>query len=276
MRKLSFKINQTYKKKISYFLDNFENISVFPEGNFLNIDLYISLDEIKSSELIDLKNEIGPFKSVLIKDKDWIQNNIKNDRGVTSNLFHISQGLSRSRNEKKYNLLIPAGNAFGTGTHESTYLAIISLEYLVKKKKIFSALDLGSGTGILAFILRKLIYGKIMAIDVDNNCKKSFFDNLKKNNLNDIFFQLSDGFKNKFFKRKKFDLIVSNMLLNCQSHLVRPFFLKLRKNGILLLTGILRIQENEIIIKLSKYRLILIKKIYKHNWVSLIFIKKVF
>ena len=147
---------------------------------------------------------------------------------------------------------------------------------LVKKRFFFQALDLGTGTGILAFILRKLTNAKIIASDIDIFSKDSFFKNLKRNNLNNIFFQVSNGFKNKNFKRKKFDLIVSNMLLNFQKELAKSFFLNLENNGILLISGILKNQENEIIIKFSKYKFRLKKKTYMHNWVSLIFIKKVF
>ena len=56
---------------------------------------------------------------------------------------------------------------------------------------------------------------KIISTDIDRNVKGCFIANLKKNNLNQIRFIEADGFKSKEIK-KRFDLIVSNMLFNFQ------------------------------------------------------------
>ena len=53
------------------------------------------------------------------------------------------------------------------------------------------------------------------------------------------------------------------MLLNFQKEMAKSFFLNLENNGILLISGILKNQENEIIIKFSKYKLRLKKNIYE-------------
>ena len=66
------------------------------------------------------------------------------------------------------------------------------------------------------------------------------------------------------------------MLLNSQNYLAKSFFLKLKKNGFLVLSGILIVQENEIIVKFSKYKFRLLKKIYMGDWVSMTFTKKSF
>ena len=66
------------------------------------------------------------------------------------------------------------------------------------------------------------------------------------------------------------------MLLNFQNYVAKSFSLKLKKNGFLVLSGILIVQENEMIVKFSKYRFRLLKKKYLGDWVSMIFRKKSF
>lgn len=276
LRKLSIKIKSFDMKKIPYFLDKYENISIFTENNISKIELYLPKDKYSNQILNDLDRDFGSYKSSVIKNKNWVKKNISYEKEVKTELFHISQDIKTKRNKKKYNLYISDINSFGTGSHESTFLAIRNLENLIKRNNFTNVLDIGTGTGILSFIIRKITSGKIIATDIDKLSRKSFLNNLKVNNLNNIFFQISDGFKNKYFKRKKFDLIVSNMLLNSQNFLVKFFFLKLKKNGFLVLSGILIIQENEIIVKFSKYKFRLLKKIYMGDWVSLIFTKNSF
>ena len=66
------------------------------------------------------------------------------------------------------------------------------------------------------------------------------------------------------------------MLLSCQIKMLTSYFRNLKNKGLLLISGILKQHENEIIAKFSKYKLILKEKLYMENWVSLIFVKKSF
>ena len=115
---------------------------------------------------------------------------------------------------------------------------------------------------------------KIISTDIDRNVKGCFIANLKKNNLNQIRFIEADGFKSKEIKKKRFDLIVSNMLFNFQKKFVKYYCRSLKKNGNIIISGILRSQENEIIVICNKFNLILKRKFYKGDWVSLILEKK--
>jgi len=77
-----------------------------------------------------------------------------------------------------------------------------------------------------------------------------------------VFFLKCCGFRNTFLKKMKFDLIVSNLLLNSQKKLIKDFFFYLDRNGILVISGILKNQVNE--------------RIYISSWGALIFEKKGF
>ena len=72
---------------------------------------------------------------------------------------------------------------------------------------------------------------------------------------------------------KKFDFIVSNILLNPLKRIAKNIYLHLKKNGILIVSGILKSQKNDLISHYTKFNLKIIKSIYIEEWVSIIFKK---
>ena len=57
---------------------------------------------------------------------------------------------------------------------------------VIKKKNIYRVLDLGTGTGILAFVLTK-ICKKVIATDIDLESEISITTNKRLNYENNIF-----------------------------------------------------------------------------------------
>ena len=276
MKKILFHIKrEDQKKEIFSILDQFKNISIFPsDNNEFKIELFLDDSEINKSFLKNIKEEFKNYKLSEIKNQNWVVRNINDDKGVESDLFYISQGLStKVRTNKKFRLVIPANNAFGTGYHPSTFLVIQSIEYLTKRKKYFKICDLGSGSGILSFILNKITKRIITSVDIDYEIKQSFISNLKSNYINNVLFLRSDGLKSMVLRKKKFDLIVSNMLCNTQKRIVKDYYKSLEINGEVVVSGILVEQENEILSYFNKFNFKLKKKTYSLNWVALIFFK---
>ena len=249
-------------------------MSIFPEGNHFKVELFLNNSEINSFSSSKLRKKFGNFTLSLIKKKDWVYQNIKDDQGTQTELFYISQGLSTKISNRKFKLIIPANNAFGTGSHESTFLSIICIEYLIKKKRYSSIFDVGTGSGILSFVLNKTTRQRIDAIDNDNKIKKTFLKNLSTNHLNNVRFFNQNGLNSFFLRKKSYDLIVANILLITHRKLVKQYYNKLKDNGEIVISGILIDQEMEIISIFNKFNFKLKKKFYSFKWVGLIFEKK--
>src|SRR6056297_2557096 len=74
---------------------------------------------------------------------------------------------------------IRPGMAFGTGTHETTQLAIQLLEKHLEKG--MSILDAGCGAGILTIAALKLGADKVLSVEIDSEARENFNENLEIN-----------------------------------------------------------------------------------------------
>lgn len=83
-------------------------------------------------------------------------------------------------------LLIDPGQAFGTGTHETTRLVLALLESLVSGGE--RVLDVGCGSGILAIAALKLGAASARGVDVDPIAARTSLENAE---LNEVTFDAS-------------------------------------------------------------------------------------
>jgi len=154
---------------------------------------------------------------------------------------------------------------------ETEELVIWCKSFLNKENKI---IDLGTGSGCIAISLAK--YNKVIALDKCNNSLKTAKLNAKNNNLNNLLkFEHTNG--NKVFNKTfyaKFDLIVANIISSELSKLAQDIAKYLGNNCYLVLSGILKSQENSIINKFKNFNLLLVRKHYVENWVTILMIKK--
>lgn len=130
--------------------------------------------------------------------------------------------------------------AFGTGTHETTRLAaqfLYDFSYQVEKSALSqrSLVDIGTGTGILAMIAELMGFGQIVGNDIDPESRRVARENLEKNNMPrtrivDEDLKQIDG---------QFDFVVANIIDGVLVKLQADLKSRVKKNGYLLLTGIL-------------------------------------
>ena len=207
-----------------------------------------------------------------VEKKNWIKEIEKNNITTETDLFVFHQGF-RKISTTKNKIIIPASSAFGTGSHESTILIIKSFEKIIKKTKFNLPLDIGTGTGILSFVLNIKLKKKIYATDISLDSKNNFQKNKKINRLNNLLFIKSHGANNIILKKKKFDLIVANLLLNEHKRVISNVCKNVKKKGFYLISGILDTQINYFIVLLRSLNFRLYDLMKLNRWVCLIFIK---
>jgi ribosomal protein L11 methyltransferase len=102
------------------------------------------------------------------------------------------------------------GMAFGTGTHATTRLCLMSLEdLLIPGDKV---LDLGSGSGILAIAAVKLGAAHVLAIDIDPLAADISRENAEVNGVADYITAQQGTLETVLHAPRRFDLLLANIL----------------------------------------------------------------
>lgn len=140
-------------------------------------------------------------------------------------------------------IIIRPGQAFGTGHHASTYGVLRVVEQLFAKGRFARALDVGTGSGILAIATRKLGAAHVTAIDLDSIALENARENADLNGVaNAIRFSAAPLSS----IRGRFDLITANILGSVLIAMAPRLKARLRPGGYLVLAGILAREAEQV------------------------------
>lgn len=172
------------------------------------------------------------------EEKDWNELWALQFTGIQAgNIFVRPPWIDKK--EGYIDIIIEPGMAFGTGSHETTILSLVALsDYLKPQAYVY---DVGTGSGILAILAKKLGAQFVQGIEIDEKALENARLNAQLNQV-DIFFSQGDLLKNC---DKKADLIVANILPPILKRMKEDAYHLLKAGGILLLSGILgkRVEE---------------------------------
>jgi ribosomal protein L11 methyltransferase len=166
-------------------------------------------------------------------------------------------------------LIIPAAGAFGTGEHATTAMCLRLLERVSHTwPDGWSMLDAGTGSGILALAARYLGAGDVMAIDTDPRAIIIAQGNARLNRIGRVQFKEADATKLK--TRCKFDVIVANLFSDLLIAAIPAWCSQVNNERFLILSGVLRSQEREVLRALRKNRFTLEEIRKRGKWVAIL------
>jgi ribosomal protein L11 methyltransferase len=132
------------------------------------------------------------------------------------------------------------GVAFGTGTHATTRLCLAWLDaHLESGARV---LDYGCGSGILAIAAAKLGAALVVGTDIDPQALQASRSNAKRNDVDAAFVSVES-----LADRDVFDVVAANILANPIVALAPAFARRLRRDGRVVLSGILDAQADAVI-----------------------------
>jgi len=154
------------------------------------------------------------------------------------------------------------GMAFGTGTHESTYLcAALIREADCFGKKI---IDAGCGSGILSIAAALMGSSRVLAVDIDPEAVRVAEENIRENNLEHIIeVRKTDIMEDLAFKA---DIIVGNLLAEIIVKLTEKVKNDLEPGGIFIASGILTEKKEMVIKELTRQGFCIKKILEKGEW----------
>ena len=163
------------------------------------------------------------------------------------------------------------GLAFGTGHHASTQLALLLLEKLFqdKGKRLEKALDLGTGSGILAMACALFGAREVLAIDNDADALEAARQNVLRNGLAGRITVSSEAIS---AVKGDFDLVVANITHDILAELATLLAGLIKPQGFLVLAGILQgDQEHSISNIYAKQGLVCMERLTRDEWTALQF-----
>ena len=170
----------------------------------------------------------------LIKPNNWNQQWESNFQPVKVGTFAVVRAsFHNPANEAKYDIVINPKMSFGTGHHATTFMMIDQMkgiEFLNKR-----VLDFGTGTGVLAILSKKMGASYVAAIDNDTWSIENATENIQLNNTADIFVSCAAHPPSA----ETFDVILANINKSVLLRFISNFHSLLTPNGILLLSGFL-------------------------------------
>ncbi len=259
-----------------YYDDRLKNFSdiVLCKGYFSNEDINEAISQIRN-DLIDLKDntefDIGSLKVEVKKfnDEDWNNEWKKYYKKIDIGQYSVIPVWEEYENNKKINVIINPGMAFGTGEHESTKLCLGLLSEIEVKGK--HVIDMGTGSGILGVAAAKTEAASIDMFDIDPLAIENANENAKLNGVEKVVSLKVKSSINDY--NKKVDIILANITADILISMKNDFYNHLNKLGYLIMSGIINSRYNDILEAFSKQGFKLDKRVVMGEWTGVRFIK---
>lgn len=145
-------------------------------------------------------------------------------------------------------LLLDPGVVFGTGTHVTTHDCLEAIERVCYETDITTAVDIGTGTGILAIAASLLSCHKAIAVDLNHLAVMTTRRNIVLNGLEEKIVAVQG--RAEHFLSRPTDLVMANIHFDVMRHIITsPDFLNTRY---FLLSGLMRSEARHIEYRLSQ------------------------
>lgn len=207
-----------------------------------------------------------------VPDIDWVTHSLEGLKPVRASRFVVHGSHDRvKRRIGDIAIEIDAGLAFGTGHHGTTSGCLEMIDRVVRQRRPRNALDLGTGSAVLAIALAKLARTPVLATDIDPVATRVATANVRLNQVTALVeTATATGFHHPVFARRApFDLIVANILARPLMRLAPEMAGHLAPGGSLILSGILDRQRDAVIAAYVGQRFRHVRTFWRQGWVTL-------
>ncbi len=180
----------------------------------------------------------------IVADEDWAENwkSHFQSQAVGERLSICPPWASGEPSPGRLRITIEPGMAFGTAQHASTRGCLELLERAIAGRHITRALDVGTGSGVLAIALAKLAVPEVWAVDTDPVACSVAQKNAALNGVAGSI-RVRPGLADA---QGTFDLVTANLYAAVLHELAPEFSRRLRRAGILICSGFLVTDETGI------------------------------
>jgi len=165
-------------------------------------------------------------------------------------------------------LRITGAMAFGTGEHATTAACLRFLRDKTSRLTSgWTALDIGTGSGILAIAAEKLGAARVEAFDYDPLAIRAARANARRNHCRRLKFSTQDLLR--WHPTHRHPVVVANVFSEILRRAARRITASVEPGGTLILSGILRTQEKETLATFTARGFAVEKAARRGKWVTL-------
>jgi ribosomal protein L11 methyltransferase len=179
---------------------------------------------------------------VPLEQQDWVKASLEGLNPVRAGRVLVHGSHDRQhRRPNDIAIEIEAALAFGTGHHGTTKGCLLAFVDELKLRQPRHVLDVGTGTGILAFAAAKILKRPVVAGDIDPEAVRVARENARLNGIAPwMRLYVGPGIRNALADRPgHFDLIFANILAKPLRMLAPSLSRVAGRDGTLILSGLL-------------------------------------
>src|SRR5262245_3102324 len=224
---------------------------------------------------------------------DWVRKSLDGLAPVEAGRFVVHTAHARARARSSgIRIEIDPSLAFGTGHHGSTRGCLLALDRFVKARsrrlavsrasalrrqrgRRMIALDVGTGSGVLAIAAAKALRQPVLASDLEARAVLIARDNARINRIGGAvqIIQAPGLSAAQFRVRAPYALIFANILLEPLKALATPVARLVARNGQVVLSGLLATQAGAALASYRARGLALVRRVTLENWTTLILVR---
>ena len=229
------------------------------------LSAFISAETYNESQVKEIADKLSlNFSKIIIEETNWNEVWETSFQPVIVNEFvAIRADFHQPITNVEQEIIITPKMSFGTGHHATTFMMIQQMQEIdFTDKTVF---DFGTGTGVLAILAEKLGAVKIIAVDNDEWSISNAAENIQKNNCSKIQSIKVDNAE----MNEQVDIILANINKNTILDNFSFLLKQLSSKGSLLISGLLKEDEEQILQAVDKHHIRIIKKLVRNNWLSI-------
>ena len=213
------------------------------------------------------------FTIEALPETNWVAKSLEGLKPVRAGRFNVHGSHDRARVlPNELGIEIEAGLAFGTGHHGTTTGCLIAIDDLAKSRLIRTALDVGTGSGVLAIALAKRAKTRVTASDIDPVAVAVARENVRLNGeAHRVRTIVATGLGHRLIDAgAPYDLIVANILAGPLVQLAPAIARHVAPGGHVILSGLLNEQARRVAAMYRTQGLTFSRAIVIGEWTTLV------
>jgi ribosomal protein L11 methyltransferase len=250
------------------------------ETGTVEVSVYVfARDECSPARMKRLKLQLGDYASGWtgglrvrrVRQQDWAESWKRHFKplDIAGRLLVKPSWSKRRPKAGQIAITLDPGLSFGTGHHPTTSFCLSELVRTRKPDTRQSALDIGTGSGLLAITAAKLGYAPVMAFDNDPEAVRVAKENLAVNEVSAAISISRKGLESlRPRPARRFDVVCANLLAELLIEQRARIAGQVAPGGRLVVAGILSRQFNAVRKAYVEMGLRLVRSRHENEWRS--------